>query len=96
VLCGYARDSVITATTTAGDAGLSGTVTDSYVSVLEAPALTPECAAAMTPHSAGKLRRPSAPFFWVTAGGGFCTITGQGIEPLTIVGRTGAYEGAGA
>src|SRR5438105_7519772 len=46
VMCGYVKDVPITASNLAGDAGLSGAVTESFASALEAPAPTASCAAA--------------------------------------------------
>jgi hypothetical protein len=94
VLCGYVKDIPMVASNTAGDAGLSGAVTESFVSALEAPAPTPTCAAAMTPHTVGTIKTSKGEIYWVTAGGSFCTITGTDVEPFTIVGGTGAYKGA--
>ncbi len=94
VLCGYVKDVPMVASNTAGDAGLSGAVTESFVSALEAPAPTPTCAAAMTPHTAGTIKTSKGDIFWVTSGGSFCTVTGADVEPFTIIGGTGAYKGA--
>ena len=67
----------MTATNSAGDAGLSGAVTESFASALEAPAPTADCAAAMTPHTVGTIHTRKGQIFWVTSGGSFCTVTGQ-------------------
>ena len=93
VMCGYVKDIPMVATNTAGDAGLSGTVTESFVSALEAPAPTPNCAAAMAAHTAITVKTSKGDVFMVT-NGSFCTVTGHDVEPFTIVGGTGAYKGA--
>jgi hypothetical protein len=94
VLCGYVKDVPMVASNTAGDTGLTGLVTESFVSALEAPAPTPTCAAAMTPHTAGTVHTSKGDIFWVTSHGSFCTITGADVEPFTIVGGTGEYKDA--
>jgi len=93
VICGYAVGTPLTATNTSGDRGLTGTITESFVSVLAAPAPTATCAAAMADHSVVTLQTSKGNIL-LTTSGSFCTVTGQDVEPFVIVGGTGEYAGA--
>lgn len=93
VLCGVARDIPMKASNTAGDKGLTGTVSESFASALEAPAPTPDCAAAMAAHTIVTIQTSKGDIFLVTSGS-FCTVTGHDVEPFTIVGGTGTYKNA--
>jgi hypothetical protein len=98
VMCGYVKDVPMDASNTAGDPGLTGTVTESFASALEAPVPTAECnepgKGIMIPHTVGTIRTSRGDIFWVTSGGKFNMCTGYDIEPFTIVGGTGTYKGA--
>jgi hypothetical protein len=93
VMCGYATNTPLAASNTAGDAGLSGTITESFVSALAAPAPTADCPAAMADQSAITLQTSKGQIFVATRGS-FCTVTGKDVEPFVILGGTGEYQGA--
>lgn len=98
VLCGYAINTPLTASNTSGDQGLSGSIKESFVSDLAAPAPTtgpnpPACAAAMADQSAITLQTSKGNILLVTSGS-FCTVTGLDVEPFVVVGGTGEYQGA--
>ena len=93
VMCGYATNTPLQASNTGGDAGLSGTIEESFVSALAAPAPTATCAAAMADQSAVTLQTSKGSIFLVTKGS-FCTVTGHDTEPFTVLGGTGEYAGA--
>jgi hypothetical protein len=97
VLCGYAKDVPMSASNTAGDPGLSGTITESFYSELEAPTPTADCPApngVMKPHTRGTLHTSKGDIYWLTAGGAFNMCTGADVEPFTILGGTGEYKDA--
>jgi len=96
-LCGYAKDMPLVV-----DSGLTGPVSESYVSVLEAPALVTDNSCppvgtnpglAMHAHSAVTIKTSKGDILLVTDGS-FCTSTGHDLEPFKIIGGTGAYKGA--
>jgi hypothetical protein len=93
VMCGYAVGTQLQASNTSGDKGLSGTVTESFVSELAAPAPTATCAAAMADQSVVTLQTSKGNILLTTTGS-FCTVTGQDVENFVLVGGTGEYQGA--
>jgi hypothetical protein len=93
VMCGYAVGTQLQASNTSGDKALSGTVSESFVSELAAPAATTTCAAAMADQSVVTIQTSNGNLLLNTIGS-FCTVTGQDVENFTVVGGTGEYQGA--
>jgi hypothetical protein len=93
VMCGYAVGTQLEASNTSGDKGLSGTVTESFVSELAAPAATATCPAAMADGSVVTIQTSKGNIILTTTGS-FCTVTGLDVENFVVVGGTGEYRGA--
>ncbi len=93
VMCGYAVGTQLLASNSGGARGPSGTVTESFVSMLNAPAPTATCAAAMADRSIVTIHT-SLGNLLLTTSGSFCTVTGLDVENFVVVGGTGEYERA--